>query len=116
MKKILKACVVVFLLSLIVCPLAIAHNSSSQSFIEPTPFLCGTCEGRKTVPDNYGRQITCPHCHGSGNEPTQGKPEVRPTQFPDAQCTICEGAKGWNTSYGWVTCDHCNGSGKEPKK
>ncbi|MDE6308785.1 MAG: hypothetical protein K2L81_01185 [Muribaculaceae bacterium] len=116
MKNFLKVCVGVFMLSLIACPSTIAHSSASQSSIDSTPFPCGTCKGRKTVTDIYGREVTCPDCHGTGNDAPQGKPEVKPTQFPDAQCKKCRGAKGWNTSYGWVTCDHCHGTGKEPKK
>lgn len=112
----LKIWIVAFVCILIPYTATIAHESSTQTSVEQTPFPCGKCKGKKTILDIYGNQVTCPKCNGTGNEPTPDKAKLKPTQFPEANCQKCKGAKGWNTTYGWVKCDRCNGSGKEPKK
>lgn len=115
MKK-LKIWLVALACTLIACPAIIAHESSTPVSLDPTPFPCGKCKGKKTVTDIYGKQVICPKCKGSGTEPIQEEYKITPTKFPDAQCKKCKGAKGWNTTYGWLECDRCKGSGKEPTK
>lgn len=94
------------------------YASQIKQSVEPASFPCGKCKGNKTITDFYGRKITCPHCLGSGNEPSQKQTKLTATPFPDTskRCKVCSGQKGWNTTYGWKTCDHCLGTGKEPNK
>lgn len=116
LKIITLVCSVIFGITSVLTVNAGVELPSSNS----VPFPCGKCLGEKTVKDIYGKRITCPRCLGSGNEPDQGQNDhsVKATSFPDVKkkCQECQGAKGWNTSYGWVTCNHCHGSGVEPNK